>query len=87
MLSEQKNPDADILLICDDDDEYSQGYAQIKETFRDLTKDDILQPYLSNHDFRSSNVGANDVGFNLCVFDIRYQHNFTAALQPIKVEF
>ena len=86
LLSEpKKNPDAGILLNYDDDD-YSQGYNQIKEAFRALTKDDILQPYISHDDFRSSNVRVDDVGYNLYVFDVRYQQDFTAS-QPIKVEF
>ena len=51
-----------------------------------LTKDDILQPYISEEDFRSSNAAANDVGYNLYVFDIRYQKDYTAS-QPINVEF
>ena len=51
-----------------------------------MTKDDILQPYISEADFRRSNVAANDIGYNLYVFDIRYQRNFTNS-QPIKVEF
>ena len=86
VLSEQeKFPDAAILINFDDDD-YNQGYAQIKEAFRASTKDDILQTYISDNDFRSSNVRADDVGYNLYVFDIRYQQNFTAS-QPIKLEF
>ena len=81
----EKYPDAGILLIYDDDD-YSQGYHQFKECFRALTKDDILQPYICEEDLRSSNVAANDVGYNLYVFYIRYRKNYTAS-QPIKVEF
>ena len=50
---------------------------------RALTKDEILQSYISDHDFRSSNVRAVDNGYYLCIFDIRYQ-KLTAA-QPIKV--
>ena len=68
------------------DDEYSQGYDQIKQASKALTKDDIPQPYISDDDFRSSNVRADDVGYNLYVFDIRYQKNFTKS-QPIKVDF
>ena len=64
-----KDPDAGILLNYDDDD-YSRSYFQIKETFRALTKDDILQPYISDQDFRSSNVTDDDVGYNLYVSDI-----------------
>ena len=39
----EKYPDSALLLNYDDDD-YSQGYGQIKEAFRTLTKDNILQP-------------------------------------------
>ena len=85
VIGTEKYPDAGMLLNSDDDD-YSQGYHQIKETFKALTKDDILQPYISQEDFRTSNVAANDVGYNLYVFDIRYQKNYTAS-QPIKVKF
>ena len=85
VIGTEKYPDAGILLNYDDDD-YSQGYHQIEEAFKALTKDDILQPYISQEDFRTSNVAANDVGYNLYVFDKRYQKNYTAS-QPIKVEF
>ena len=67
------------------DDDYSQGYEQIKKPSRALTKDDILQPYISDNDFRSSNNG-NNIGYNLYVFDIRYQKNFESS-QPTKVDF
>ena len=85
VIGTENYPDAGILLNYVNDD-YSQGYHQIKEAFKALTKDDILQPYIFEDDFRSSNVAANDVGYNLHVFDIRYQKNYTAS-QPIKVEF
>ena len=85
IIGTEKYPDTGILLNYDDDD-YSQGYHQIKEAFKALTKDDILQPFISEDDFRSSNVRADDVGYNLCVFDLRYQKNLTAS-QPIEVEF
>ena len=83
-IGTEKLPDAGILINCDDDD-YSQGYVQIKKAFRDLTKDDIFQPSISDHDFRPSNVRADDVVYNLYVFKIRHQENFTAS-QPVKVE-
>ena len=57
----------------------------IKQAFKDLTKDDILEPYISENDFRSNNTG-NNIGYNLYVFDIRYQKNSESA-QPSKVEF
>ena len=85
IIGTEKYPDAGIMLNNDDDD-YSQGYALTKEVFRALTKDDILQPYNSDHDFRSSSGRADDIAYNLNVFDIRYQKDFTAS-QPIKVDF
>ena len=84
IIGNQKYPDSANLLNCDDDD-YFQGNSQIKEDFRALTKNDILQPYISDHDFRSSNDG-NDIGYNLYVFDIRYQKNFESA-QPVRLDF
>ena len=84
IIGTEKYPDSGILLNYNDDD-YSQGYGQIKEAFKALTKDNILQPYISGHDFRSSN-GVDDIGYNIYAFDIRYQKNFESS-QPIKVEF
>ena len=85
IIGTEKHPDAGILINYGDDN-YSQEYAQIKEAFRILTKDDIIQPNISDDDCRSSNAGVDEVGYNLYAFDIRYQQNFTAS-QPIKVEF
>ena len=84
IIGTERYPDSAILLNYDDDD-YSQGYGQIKEAFRALTKDDILQPYISEDDFRSFNEG-NIIGYNIYASDIRYQKNFENA-QPVKVEF
>ena len=84
VIGTERYPDIAILLNYDDDD-YSQGYGQIKEAFKALTKDDILQPYINEDDFRSSNEG-NNIGYNIYAFDIRYQKNFENA-QPVKVEF
>ena len=67
------------------DDQYYQVYGQTEEVFGALTKNDILQTYISDHDFRSSNLSADDVGYSFYVFDIRYQQNLTAS-QPIKIE-
>ena len=41
MIGTKKQPDAAILLYYKDH-VFSQGYAQIKEAFRNLTKDDLL---------------------------------------------
>ena len=84
VIGTERNPDSGILLNYDDDD-FSQGYGLIKEAFRGLTKDDILKPYISEDDFRSSNEG-NNKGYNIYAFDIRYQKNFENS-QPVKVEF
>ena len=84
IIGTEKYPDSGILLNYNDDN-YSQGYGQIKEAFKALTKDNLLQPYISDDDFRSSNNGDN-IGYNIYVFDIRYQKNFESS-QPIKVEF
>ena len=84
IIGTEKYPDSGILLNYNDDN-YSQGYGQIKEAFKALTKDNILQPYISEQDFRSFNDG-NNIGYNIYVFDIRYQKNFESS-QPIKVEF
>ena len=43
IIGTEKYPHAGILFNYDDDG-YSQGYGQIKETFRALTGGDIRQP-------------------------------------------
>ena len=55
-----------------DDGDYFQGYGQIKEAFKALTKDNIHQPYLNEDDFKSSSVGddGNEIGFFIHSFDI-----------------
>ena len=84
IIGTEKYPDSSISLNYNDDD-YSQGYGQIKEAFKALTKDNLLQQYISEHDFRSSNDG-NNIGYNIYAFYIRYQKDFENS-QPIKVEF
>ena len=85
VIGTEKYPNSSFLVKCDHDD-YRQGYAQLKEAFRALTKYDIIQPYISDDKFRTSNVRADDIGYSLYVFDIRYQKNFRNS-QPNKVEF
>ena len=84
IIGTEKYPDSAISLNYNDDD-YSQGYAQIKQAFKALTKDDVLQPYICENDFRSDNNG-NNIGYNIHVFDIRYQKNYESG-QSVKVEF
>ena len=43
----------------------------MKEGFRALTKDDVVQPYISYEDFRTSNDG-KDNGYKIYVIHIRY---------------
>ena len=43
IIGTEKCPDSAILMNYNDDD-YNQGYGQIKKTFRALTEDNILQP-------------------------------------------
>ena len=75
-------------MLSNYDDDYSQGYSQIKEVLGALTIGNILQLLKSEDDFGSSNVGddGNEIGYQIHAFDIRYQKNFESA-QPIKVEF
>ena len=90
IIGTETNPDAAKNLAYDDGF-YSQGYGQTKEVFRFLTKDDTLNPYISDHDFISTNVNIaeenyNTVGYTLYAFGKRYQKNLEA-VQPVKVEF
>ena len=84
IIGTEKYPDSATLLNYDDDD-YSQGYGMVKEAFKALTKDNILQPYISEDDFRSDKNG-NNIGYNIHVFDIRYQKNYQSG-QSVKIEF
>ena len=56
-IGTEKYPDAATKLKYKSDD-YAQSYVQIKEAFRASTIDDILQSYIFDDGFRSSNVGA-----------------------------
>ena len=87
IIGTEKYPDSAILLNFNDDD-YSQGYGPIKEAFRAFIKDNILTPYITEDDFRSSNVGddGNEVGYDIHAFDMRYQKIFESG-QLVKVEF
>ena len=68
IIGREKYPDSAISLNNIDDD-YSHGCGLIEQAFKNLTKDDILEPYISDKDFRSSNDG-NNIGYILYVFDI-----------------
>ena len=83
IIGTEKYSDSAILLNYNDDD-YSQGFGQIKEVFEALTKNNILQPYITEDDFTSSNYGEN-IGYNIHSFDVRYQKKFESG-QSVKVE-
>ena len=68
IIGTEKYPDAGILLNYDDDD-YSQGYHQIKEAFKALTKDDILQPYISED--QMSRLMTLVIIYTFSTYDIR----------------
>ena len=70
IIGTEKYPGSGIFVNYDDDD-CLQVYAQIKEAIKALTQDDILKPYITYDNFRSSSIRAHDVGYNLYVFDIR----------------
>ena len=62
VIGTERYPDTGILLNYNDDD-YSPGYGQVKEVFKAPTKGNILQQYISEDGFRSSNDGDN-IGYN-----------------------
>ena len=64
IIGTEKFPDGGIFSNYDDDD-YSQIYSQTKDALKALKRDDILQPYISDDDFRSSNAGIVELGYNL----------------------
>ena len=84
IIGSERYPDSAILLNHDDVG-YSQGYGQMQASFKALTKDEILQPYISEDDYRSSNEGKS-IGYNIQVFHIRYQKKFENA-QLVEKEF
>ena len=74
-------PDTDNLLNYSDDD-YSQGYDQIKEAFKALTENNILNPYITEDDFRSFNDGDNMVIiYTALIFVIRKNFKVVNRLQ------
>ena len=84
VIGKERYPDNSVLINYDND-VYPQAYGQIKEAFKALKQDEFLQPYISEHDIRSSNDGDN-IAYGLHVCDLRYQKNIESA-EPSKVEF
>ena len=71
IIGTEKYPDCGILLNYNDDD-YSKGYGQIKEAFKALTKDNLFQQYISEHDFSQIKMAIISVIlYTLSIYDIR----------------
>ena len=73
------------FFLIYNDDNFSQAYRQSEEVYRTLTKDKLLQLYIIEDDFSSSNDGDID-DYNIHAFDIRCQKNFERG-PSVKVEF
>ena len=57
-------------------DKYSQAYGEVVSCFRHSAKDNILQPYITQKDFvTSNNYPDGNPGYNLYVFDIRHHQD------------
>ena len=68
-------------------DKYSQAYGEIVSCFRHLAKDNILQTYITQKDFvTSDNYPVGNPGYNLYVFDIRHHQDYNSA-HSVKVRF
>ena len=68
-------------------DKYSQAYGENVSCFRHLVKNNILQPYITQNDFITSNYYPNDnLGYNLYVLVICHHKDYSSA-QPINVRF
>ena len=57
VIGTERYPDKSLIIDYDEDDS-SQGDGQTNDAFKALTQD-ILQPFISEHDYRSSNDGDN----------------------------
>ena len=67
IIGTEKNPSASMFLNFDDYF-YFRRSGQFEEAFRILTKDDILKPCTSDHDFRFPNVRFDDIGCNFQIY-------------------
>ena len=86
IIDSEKFPDAGINCIYAID-KYPQAYGEIVYCFRLSAKDNILQPYITQKDFvTSNNYPDGNPGYKLYVFDFRHHQDYRSA-QPIKVRF
>ena len=71
----------DVAINCNYAiDKYSEAYGKIVPCFRHLGKDNILQPYIRQKDFITSNnyVDGNP-GYALYVFEFHHHQDFSSA--------
>ena len=86
IIGSEKFPDAGINCNYAID-KFSQAYGEIVSCFRHLAKDNILQPYITQKDFiTSNNYPDYNPGYILYVFDIRHHQDYSSP-QPKKVRF
>ena len=86
IIGNQKLPDGREKCIYAID-KFSQVYGEIVSSFRHLATDNILQLYITQKDFiTSNNYPDGNPGYNLYVFDIRHHQDYSSA-QPSKVTF
>ena len=72
IIGSEKFPDTGINCNYDFD-KYSQAYGGSASCFRHLAKDNILQPYITQKDFiTSNNYPEGNLGYNFYVFDFRH---------------
>ena len=84
IIGSEKCPDAGLNCYYAVD-KNSQAYGEIISCFRHLAKDNFLQTYITQKDFKTSNNYADGKpGYNLYVFDIRHHQGYSSA-QPIKL--
>ena len=68
-------------------DKNSQAYGEIVSCFRHLANDNILQPYITQKDFvTSNNYPDGNPGYNLYVFYFRHHQDYSSD-QPKKARF
>ena len=86
IIGSEKFPDAGF--ICNYSiDKYSQAYGKIVSRFRPLAKDNIVQPYITQKDFKTSNKYPDgNPGYEVYVFDKRHHQDYSSA-HPINVKF
>ena len=60
-------------------DKYSQAYGGIVSCFRHLAQDNILQPYITDKDFvTSNNCPDGNLILNLYVFERRHHQDYSS---------